>query len=240
METEKLQKWLARAGAGSRRRCEELIAAGRVRVNGAVATLGDRVGSTDKIALDGRLLSVAAEREVWALHKPVGYLSTARDERGRPTVLDLVESSRRLYPVGRLDQDSEGLILLTDDGELANLLTHPRHHVAKSYQVQTDRRLTSEEALRLAEGVSLEDGPTAPCEVRVLDGPWVELVLFEGRNRQIRRMLAVLGIGVRRLLRIGIGPIELGELECGIARRLSPQEVALLRRAAGDGSRKPV
>lgn len=237
MESEKLQKFLARSGVGSRRHCEGLIAAGRISVNGQVARLGDRVEPSDLVTFDGRAVAAESEREVWALHKPTGYLSTARDERGRPTVLSLVESSRRLYPVGRLDLDSEGLLLLTDDGELANLLTHPRHHVPKHYQVQTDRRLSRQEADRLAAGVELEDGRTLPCSVRLMEGPWVELILREGRNRQIRRMLAVLGAGVRRLIRVRIGPIELGELECGFARRLSPQEVVLLRRAAGDGSR---
>lgn len=239
VETEKLQKWMARSGVGSRRQCEQLIAAGRVTVNGAVATLGDRIRASDEVALDGRVLAVAVVREVWALHKPVGYLSTARDDRGRPTVLDLVSSPRRLYPVGRLDLDSEGLILLTDDGELANLLTHPRHHVPKRYQVKTDRALTTLEVERLASGVELEDGLTQPCGVRLLDPPWLELVLREGRNRQIRRMLAALGVGVRRLVRVAVGPIELGELECGLARPLSPEEVMLLRRAAGDGARNP-
>lgn len=240
VESEKLQKLMARAGAGSRRRCEELIAAGRVAVNGVVARLGDRVGPEDVVTLDGRRVMVAAEREVWALHKPVGYLSTARDDRGRPTVLDLVRSDRRLYPVGRLDLDSEGLLLLTDDGELANLLTHPRHHVPKRYQVQADRPLSPAEAGQLARGVELEDGLTSPCEVRLLEGPWLEMVLRQGRNRQIRRMLASLGVGVRRLIRVQVGPIELGELACGIARPLAPQEVVLLRRAAGEEPRNSV
>jgi pseudouridine synthase len=216
-----------------------MISAGRVRVNGQTAELGCRVGPDDEIALDDRPLSLTdPEREVWALHKPPGYLSTARDERGRPTVLDLVPSQRRLYPIGRLDLDSEGLLLLTDDGELANLLTHPRHHVAKRYRVLADRVLTGPELERLRGGVGLEDGWTHPCEARALSDGWLELVLHEGRNRQIRRMLASLGVGVRRLLRVQVGPLALGELECGICRRLTAHEVEQLRRAVGGRARK--
>ncbi len=239
VDGEKLQKWLARAGVGSRRQCESLIAAGRVTVNDSRAELGQRVGPQDRIRLDGSSLSPEPTREVWALYKPPGVLSTARDERGRPTVLDLVVSQRRLFPVGRLDLDSEGLILLTDDGELANRLTHPRHHVPKVYHVQVNPVPSRTALERLRTGIELEDGPTSPCEASLGQDDWLEIVLHEGRKRQIRRMLAAVGARVKRLVRVQVGPVEIGALACGQSRLLSPEEVSSLQRVAGISPRKP-
>lgn len=239
VDGEKLQKWLARAGVGSRRHCESLIVAGRVTVNDSQAEIGQRVGPQDRIRLDGLPVSQDSSREVWALHKPPGVLSTARDERGRPTVLDLVASQRRLFPVGRLDLDSEGLILLTDDGELANRLTHPRHHVPKRYRVQVDQVPGRSALERLRAGVELEDGLTASCEVTPGPDDWLEIILHQGRKRQIRRMLAAVGCRVRRLLRVQVGPVALGALACGQSRLLSTEEVSSLQRVAGISPRKP-
>jgi 23S rRNA pseudouridine2605 synthase len=238
VDGEKLQKWLARAGVGSRRQCESLIVAGRVTVNDNRAELGQRVGPQDRIRLDGLSLAQDPSREVWALYKPRGVLSTARDERGRPTVLDLVASKRRLFPVGRLDLDSEGLILLTDDGELANRLTHPRHHVPKLYRVQVDPVPSHSALERLRAGIELEDGLTSSCEVAHGQDGWLEFTLHEGRKRQIRRMLAAVGSTVERLLRVQVGPVALGTLACGQSRLLSAEEVSSLQRVAGISPRK--
>lgn len=224
---------------GSRRQCESLISAGRVTVNDNRAELGQRVGPQDRIRLDGRSISQDSNREVWALYKPPGILSTARDDRGRPTVLDLVVSQRRLFPVGRLDLDSEGLILLTDDGELANRLTHPRHHVPKYYRVQVDPVPSRSALERLRAGIELEDGPTSSCEVASGQDDWIGIVLHEGRKRQIRRMLAAVGSKVRRLVRVQVGPVSLGALVCGQSRLLSAEEVSSLQRVAGISPRKP-
>lgn len=170
----------------------------------------------------------AEEHEVWAVNKPAGVVSTAREPGGRPAVVELVSSEARLYPVGRLDADSTGLLLLTNDGELANRLTHPRYEVPKAYRVELRRPPSERDLRRLASGVELEDGPTAPAEVRRLGEREVEIVLREGRNRQVRRMAEAVGNEVVALRRVRFGPIELGGLAEGEARRLSEDEVALL------------
>jgi len=168
------------------------------------------------------------------VHKPAGVVSTAREPGGRPAVVELVDSVARLYPVGRLDADSTGLLLLTNDGELANRLTHPRYEVAKAYRVRLSRPPSDSDLRRLAAGVELEDGMTAPAEVRRLGEREVEIVLREGRNRQVRRMAEAIGNRVASLRRVRFGPIELGSLPSGTARRLSDDEIASLRRRAGD------
>ena len=242
---ERLQKALARAGVASRRAAEELIAAGRVRVNGqAVTEMGRRVWPTDRVEVDGRPLGGPARPVYLALNKPTGYVTTARDPEGRPTVFELIRSSVRVYPVGRLDWDSEGLLLLTNDGELTHRLTHPRYGVEKEYHALVDGHPSQLTVERLTAGVPLGDGPTAPARARRLrptqGGDWVAVTIHEGRNRQVRRMLEAVGHPVRRLLRVRVGPIELGELGRGQARELTAGEVAALRRLVGLPTAPPV
>jgi 23S rRNA pseudouridine2605 synthase len=229
----RLAKFLAHGGVASRRRAEEIIASGRITVAGEVVRDPARdVGEGDDVRVDGS--SVAAEaHEVWAVNKPAGVVSTAREPGRRPAVVSLVDSTARLYPVGRLDADSTGLLLLTNDGELANRLTHPRYEVEKAYRVRLRRPPAEADLRRLANGVELEDGPTAPAGVRRLGEREIEIVLREGRNRQVRRMVEALGNDVLALRRVRFGPIELADLPAGGARRLSTDEVAGLRGAGG-------
>jgi 23S rRNA pseudouridine2605 synthase len=224
----RLAKFLAHGGVASRRAAEKLIAAGRVTLDGEVVTDPARdVGEGDEVRVDGSL--VAAEpREVWAVNKPVGVVSTAREPGERTAVVELAPSTARLYPVGRLDADSSGLLLLTNDGELANRLTHPRYEVPKTYRVELRRPPAVADLRRLADGVELEDGPTAPAEVRRLGKRQIEVVLREGRNRQLRRMAEAVGNEVVALRRVRFGPIELAALPEGDARRLSDDEIASL------------
>jgi len=225
----RLAKFLAHGGIASRRRAEEIIAKGVVTVGGEVVTDPARdVGEGDDVRVNGEPVSAEA-REVWAVNKPLGVVSTAREPGGRTAVVELVDSEARLYPVGRLDADSTGLLLLTNDGELANRLTHPRYEVAKAYRVELRRPSSDAELRRLAGGVELEDGPTAPAEVRRLGEREVEIVLREGRNRQVRRMAEAVGNEVVALRRVSFGPIELGDLAEGASRRLSPGEIDRLR-----------
>jgi 23S rRNA pseudouridine2605 synthase len=221
----RLVKYLAHSGVASRRAADELILAGRVRVGGEVVTDPARdVGEGSGVEVDGR--AVAPEpREVWALNKPAGVVSTAREPGRRRAVTDLVDSERRLYPVGRLDADSTGLILLTNDGELANRLTHPRYGVPKAYRVSLTRPPGEREIEELRRGVRLDDGPTAPAEVERRGERVIEITIREGRKRQVRRMAEAVGQEVEALTRISIGPLELGDLRPGEARRLSPEEV---------------
>jgi 23S rRNA pseudouridine2605 synthase len=228
----RLAKFLAHGGVASRRLSEKLIAAGRVTVAGEVVTDPARdVGEGDDVRIDGSPVGVEA-REVWAVNKPAGVVSTAKEPGARPAVVSLVDSAARLYPVGRLDADSTGLLLLTNDGELANRLTHPRYEVAKAYLVELRRPPREVDLRRLAEGVHLEDGPTAPAEVSRLGEREIEVVLREGRNRQVRRMAEAIDNRVTALRRVRFGPIELGDLAVGEARRLSQDEVAALRDAS--------
>jgi 23S rRNA pseudouridine2605 synthase len=225
----RLAKFLAHGGIASRRRAERIIAAGRVTVGGEVVSDPARdVEAGDDVRVDGSPVG-AETREVWAVHKPAGVVSTAREPGSRPAVVELVDSAVRLYPVGRLDADSTGLVLLTNDGELANKLTHPRFEVPKTYRVELGRPLEDADLKRLEDGVELDDGPTAPAQVRRLGKREIEIVLREGRNRQVRRMAEVVGNRVRALCRVRFGPIELGDLPAGGARRLSEEEIARLR-----------
>ncbi|MGC8873558.1 MAG: pseudouridine synthase [Chloroflexia bacterium] len=233
---ERLQKILARAGLGSRRACEEMIRQGRVTVNGEVAHLGDSADPTcDTIAVDGRPVEIPSAHTYILLHKPRGVLSTVRDTHGRPTVLDLVPSSSRLYPVGRLDMDSEGLMLLTDDGEVALRLTHPRYGHAKEYLVRVRGHPGRKALRRWREGIAVDGERTAPADVTVLrreaDGTWLRVVLREGRKRLIRRVAEALGHPVQRLIRLRMGPLELGKLKPGEWRHLTPEEIAALRKS---------
>ncbi len=204
------------------------MAAGRVTVGGEVVTDPARdVDGLDDVRVDGS--PVAAEpREVWAVNKPAGVVSTAHEPGERPAVVSLVRSEARLYPVGRLDTDSTGLLLLTNDGELANRLTHPRYEVPKAYRAELRRPPSEADLERLRRGVELDDGPTAPAQVRRLGEREIEIVLCEGRNRQVRRMAETIGNAVAALRRVRFGPIELGSLPSGQARRLSEEEVARL------------
>jgi 23S rRNA pseudouridine2605 synthase len=224
----RLAKYLAHAGVASRRAAEELIAAGNVRVAGEVVTDPARdVDESLGVEVNGR--RVAPEpREVWAVNKPAGVVSTAREPGRRRAVTDLVDSDQRLYPVGRLDADATGLILLTNDGELANRLTHPRYGVPKTYRLRLARPPAERDLDRLRKGLPLEDGPTAAAEVARLDEREIEVTIREGRKRQVRRMVEAVGNKVEALNRIRIGSLALGELRQGEARRLDPEEVPRL------------
>lgn len=236
---ERLQKLLARAGIASRRRAEELIGRGRVTVNGRVVRgMGCKADpGRDRIEVDGRPIRFEPLTYI-LLHKPKGVVSTARDPQGRTTVLDLVpDAGVRLYPVGRLDYDSSGLLLLTNDGRLAHALMHPRHRVEKVYEVKILGRPSASALEHLRRGVMLADGMAAPALVRVLrhegDATWLEVAIREGRNRQVRRMLAAVGHEVLELKRVREGDLLLGDLRPGCHRRLSPAEVERLYRSAG-------
>jgi 23S rRNA pseudouridine2605 synthase len=229
----RLVKFLAHAGVASRRAAERLIADGKVSVGGEVVTDPARdVDDSSRVAVDGR--AVAPEPlEVHVLNKPAGVVSTAHDTHGRPTVVDLVRSRRRLYPVGRLDADTTGLILLTNDGELAERLTHPRYGVEKVYRAKVQPARVGPGALRaLREGVELDDGPTAPARARQPAPGVLEIAVREGRKRQVRRMVEAVGHRVVALERVAFGPLGLRGLERGKSRRLKDAEVERLRRAA--------
>jgi 23S rRNA pseudouridine2605 synthase len=229
----RLVKFLAHGGVASRRKAEGIIASGRVTVGGEVVTDPARdVGEGDDVRVDGERVG-AEGREVWAVHKPAGVVSTAREPGKRPAVVELVDSPARLYPVGRLDADTTGLLLLTNDGELANRLTHPRYEVAKTYRARLGGPIADRDLERLRRGVELDDGPTGPAEVRRLGEREIEMVLREGRNRQVRRMVEAVGNRVAALHRTKFGPLDLGDLPEGAARRLSDEEIVALRDAAG-------
>jgi 23S rRNA pseudouridine2605 synthase len=225
----RLVKYLAHSGVASRRAAEQLVDGGRVTVDGLVVTDPARdVDDSNEVAVDGRV--VAPEpREVYLLNKPAGVVSTAQDTHGRRTVVELVPSQRRLYPVGRLDADTTGLILLTNDGELANRLIHPRYEVPKTYRARVEPPDVPEEALRaLREGVELEDGRTAPAEARLVAPGELEITLGEGRKRQVRRMCEAVGHHVVTLERVAFGPLTLEGLREGQSRRLEADEVEAL------------
>jgi 23S rRNA pseudouridine2605 synthase len=231
----RLAKYLAHAGVASRRAAERIVADQRVRIGGKLVTDPARdVAPGEKVTVDGRLLAGAERRVVYALNKPAGVVSTASDTHGRPTVTELIDApDLRLYPVGRLDIDSAGLILLTNDGELANLLTHPRFEVPKTYRVKVGGGALGARALRsLREGVELEDGRTGPARVRALGHGELELMITEGRNRQVRRMFEAIGHPVRGLTRTAFGSLQLGNLSSGRHRRLTAAEIDRLRALA--------
>jgi 23S rRNA pseudouridine2605 synthase len=241
-EGERLQKVLARAGIGSRRVSEGLIADGRVTVNGEVAILGRRVDpEQDRVALDGVPVVVDASIVHWLLNKPAGYVTTAHDTHGRPTVLDLVPDEPRVFPVGRLDLDTEGLLVLTNDGDLAQLLTHPSHGVEKEYFVEVEGRPSPGALRTLRNGVELDDGPTRPAQAKILQESdsgttALTIVVKEGRKRMVRRMCAAVGHPVVRLARTRIGPLRDPHLAPGTWRVLGADEVRSLYAAGLDGA----
>ena len=242
MPLERLQKLLAAAGYGSRRSAETLIVDGRVTVDGRVATLGERADlALQRIEVDGRVLPPPARTAVWMLHKPRGYLVSARDPHGRRTVYDLLrDAPRGLRYVGRLDYESEGLLLLTTDGELAHRLAHPRYEVWKTYVAEIEGEASEDGLDRLRRGIDLEDGPAAPARVERASDPRVprghsllRVAVREGKNREVRRMLAAIGHEVTRLLRVELGGVGLGELPAGASRPLTADEERRLRVLVG-------
>ena len=234
MPVERVQRALARAGFGSRRACEQLIVDARVTVNGTVATLGDRVDpEVDTVAVDGVTVNLDPNVRYYALHKPPGVVTTMNDPQGRPDIRGfLPEDGPRVFPVGRLDRDSEGLLLLTNDGELGNRLLHPRYAVEKEYLAEVDGAPTDRLVSRIRRGVELEDGLAKPTAVRVVaaSGPRgaLRLTMTEGRKREVRRLLAEVGLPVTRLVRLRIGPVKLGNLPPGQLRELTPEEIRSL------------
>jgi 23S rRNA pseudouridine2605 synthase len=237
-EGERLQKVLAHAGLGSRRAMEELIAAGRVKVNGRRAQLGVRVDpDKDEVEVDGSRVPLEQDLVHYMLNKPVGVVSTASDPEGRQTVVELLDLPARVWPVGRLDTDSEGLLIVTNDGELTHRLTHPRYEVPKTYLAEVKGTAGSRAIKQLIAGVELEDGITKRAKVALVEairgGTLLEITITEGRNRQVRRMCEAVGHPVKRLVRTTLGPLQLGRLKPGTFRKLSLEEVRALYRACG-------
>lgn len=229
----RLQKVLARAGFGSRRVCDDLIAEERVTVNGELAVLGRRVEpETDSVAVDGVVIGIRPGLVHYLLNKPLGVITTADDPQGRPTVVELVPGEPRVFPVGRLDQDTEGLLLLTNDGELAHRLTHPSFGVDKEYLAEVEGAPSRSAVRLLREGVDLDDGRTAPATASLVEPNLLRLTIHEGRNRQVRRMCEAVGHPVVRLVRTRIGPLSDRSLRPGAWRPLSLEEVRALERAA--------
>jgi 23S rRNA pseudouridine2605 synthase len=233
----RLAKFLAHAGVSSRRHAERLVTGGRIRVDGRVVTDPARdVDERNEIEVDGTFVR-PEPLEYYVVHKPAGVVSTAHDPEGRPKVIDMVESGARLYPVGRLDVDSTGLVLLTNDGALANRLMHPRYEVPRTYRARVAGGPSKRSLQALRSGVALEDGRTRPALVSVLTSPgresMLEITIHEGRNRMVRRMLEAVGHPVRALERVAFGPLELGRLRPGDSRKVRPQELEELRRRAG-------
>ncbi len=235
----RLQKVLSAAGVASRRVVEDLIAEGRITVNGEVAELGAKADPLhDEIAVDGVVTGVDMSRVTFVLNKPVGTISTASDTHGRQTVVDLVDTERRIYPVGRLDADSEGLLLLTNDGGLAQRLTHPSYGVDKEYLVSVDGEPNRGSLRTLREGVELDDGRTSPARVSQLSPGLLRIVIHEGRNRQIRRMCDAIGHPVTRLVRTRIGPLSDNTLQPGEWREVTGPELRALETAAQESAQR--
>jgi 23S rRNA pseudouridine2605 synthase len=238
MPVERLQRSLARAGVGSRRACERLIAAGRVEINGRVATLGDRLDpAMDQVRIDGSKVNVNPELRTFALHKPRGVTTTMRDPHAERDLSGFLPKGVHVFPVGRLDRDTEGLLLLTNDGSLAHRLTHPRYAIEKEYLAEVDRPPSHRQLARLRRGVELDDGTARAVDARSAGGAagrgGVRLVMVEGRKREVRRMLDAVELPVRRLVRVRVGPIRLGKLRPGDVRELEPEDVRALFRATG-------
>lgn len=238
MPVERLQRSLARAGFGSRRACEELIAAGRVEINGRMATLGDRLDpAVDQVRVDGSKVNVNPELRTFALHKPRGVTTTMRDPHAERDLSGFLPKGVHVFPVGRLDRDTEGLLLLTNDGSLAHRLTHPRYAIEKEYLAEVDRPPSHRQLARLRRGVELDDGTARALDARSAGGTagrgGVRLVMVEGRKREVRRMLDAVELPVRRLVRVRVGPIRLGKLRPGDVRELEPEDVRALFRATG-------
>lgn len=233
----RLQKYMAECGVASRRKCEELIEMGKVKVNGHPARLGDKVNpKKDIVTVRGKRISKDERLYYIMLNKPRGYVTTVSDELGRKTVMDLVDCDARVYPVGRLDKDSEGLLILTNDGSFANALTHPKHNFAKVYRVTVRPSVDEAVLQKMRNGIEIDGRKTAPCDINIIteqDGRVVlEFILREGRNRQIRKMCEAVGLEVARLKRISVGPVKLGMLKTGQTRRLTDNEVRKLLRSS--------
>ncbi|MGN1329324.1 MAG: pseudouridine synthase [Eubacterium sp.] len=233
----RLQKYMAECGVASRRKCEELIQMGKVKVNGHIAEIGSKVNpKKDIVTVRGKKINKEEKMLYIMLNKPRGYVTTVSDELGRKTVMDLVNTDARVYPVGRLDKDSEGLLILTNDGSFANALTHPKHNYAKVYRVTVRPKITDEILEKLRNGIEIDGRKTAPCDINVIteeEGRVVlEFILREGRNRQIRKMCETVGLEVARLKRISIGPVKLGMLKTGQTRMLTDNEVKKLLRSS--------
>ena len=235
----RLQKYLSDCGVASRRKSEELIEQGKVRVNGKVASIGEKIDPKhDTITVSGKKIVRQKTHTYIMLHKPRGFITTMSDEMDRKCVAQLIQDvPARVYPVGRLDRDSEGLLLFTNDGAFANAMTHPSKHVPKTYRVTVRPSITQEQLTALTQGVIIDDGVTAPAEVRVITNEEnrvvLEIILYEGRNRQIRKMCEALGLEVARLRRTAIGTVKLGMLKQGDWRELTEDEVRKLQLAAG-------
>ncbi len=234
-EGERLQKVLSRVGFGSRRVCEALILEGKVKVNGQEAQLGCRVEiETDLVTVDGAPIGVRPDVVYYLLNKPAGVVTTADDPQGRPTVVEIVPSDPRVFPVGRLDSDTEGLLILTNNGELTHRLTHPSFGVEKEYVAVVEGNPSRSSLRLLREGVDLEDGKTSPAKVALIEEGTIRLTIHEGRNRQVRRMCSTVGHQVKRLIRTRIGPLSDRSLSPGEWRELTMTEIRSLERAVAD------
>lgn len=239
----RLQKFMAECGVASRRKSEELIEMGKVRVNGHIARIGDKVNpKKDSVTVRGKKINKVDRMYYIMLNKPRGYVTTVSDELGRKTVMDLIDVKARVYPVGRLDKDSEGLLILTNDGSFANALTHPKHNYAKVYRVTVRPGVNDEVLEKLRNGIEIDGRKTAPCDVNVIteeEGRVVlEFILREGRNRQIRKMCEAVDLEVARLKRISIGPVKLGMLQTGKSRQLTDNEVRKLLRSSNPAEKE--
>lgn len=239
----RLQKYMAECGVASRRKSEELIEMGKVKVNGHIAHIGDKINpKKDIVTVKGKKINKEEKLYYLMLNKPRGYVTTVSDELGRKTVMDLIDIKARVYPVGRLDKDSEGLLLLTNDGSFANALTHPKHNYAKVYRVTVRPSVNDEILDRLRNGIEIDGRKTAPCDVSIItqeEGRVVlEFILREGRNRQIRKMCEAVELQVARLKRISIGPVKLGMLQTGKYRQLTDNEVRKLMRSSNPPTQK--
>lgn len=233
----RLQKFMAECGVASRRKSEELIEMGKVKINGHVAHIGDKINpKKDLVTVRGKKINKTEKMHYIMLNKPRGYVTTVSDELGRKTVMDLVDVKDRIYPVGRLDKDSEGLLILTNDGSFANALTHPKHNYAKVYRVTVRPSVNDEILEKLRNGIEIDGRKTAPCDVSIIteeEGRVVlEFILREGRNRQIRKMCEAVNLEVARLKRVSIGPVKLGMLQTGKSRMLTDNEVKKLLRSS--------
>jgi 23S rRNA pseudouridine2605 synthase len=229
----RLNKYLADCGVGSRRECDKLIADGKVKINGKVATLGQSVEDTDQVSVNGKRVASKPKNYYIMLHKPKGCVTTVKDELGRKTVMDFVDFDARLYPVGRLDYDTEGLILLTNDGDIANKLTHPKNGIQKTYIARISGKLTEAERKQLENGVEIDGVKTQPAKVTILKGDEhhtrVEVIITEGRNHQVKNMFACVGKEVEFLKRVSVGELHLGGLQRGKWRFLNDKEQAYLQ-----------
>lgn len=228
----RIHKYLAHAGVASRRHAEAMVAEGKVTVNGRVAPVGKVVESdTDKVAVEGKLVEIDQVLVYYLLNKPRGVVSAVTDEEGRRTVVSLVPGGHRLYPVGRLDFDSEGLMLLTNDGDLAYKMTHPKYEIDKTYHVLVKGVMTQKSVRYLEQGVTIEGKKTAPAHVQIMEAQpnntWIDITIHEGRNRQIRKMCEAVGYPVMRLIRTELGPWQLGDIPSGKFRTLKPEEIMI-------------